>query len=90
MDKVYVVMGSCGSYEDRYEWTVCAYPNQREADKHRAAAQHRATVIYEASKIGRKRIGINEWDAEMCLDFGGAYYKVVEVHYRETMKEIMG
>jgi hypothetical protein len=82
-------MGSCGSYEDRYEWTVCAYPTLREADKHRAAAQHRATGIYEASDHLRKEVGINEWDANMMIDTGGAYYKVVEVHYRETMKEIM-
>jgi hypothetical protein len=90
MDKVYVVRGSCGSYEDHYEWLVFVYPTKREAEKHRIAAQSSATEIYEASDQLRKEPGINEWDAHMCLDFGGAYYRVEEVSYRETMKEIMG
>ena len=90
MDKVYVVRGSCGSYDDRYEWLVCAYPTQREAEKHCIAAQSRATEIYDASNRFSKKLGINEWDAHMWLDMGCAYYRVVEVPYRETMKEIMG
>ena len=90
MDKVYVVRGSCGSYDDRYEWLVCAYPAQREAEKHCIAAQSRATEIYEASNQLSNEPGINEWDAHMCLDIGGAHYGVEEVPYRETMKEIMG
>jgi hypothetical protein len=90
MDKVYVVRGSCGSYDDRYEWLVFAYPTQREAEKHCIAAQSRATKIYDASDQLSKELGVNEWDANMCLDYGGAYYRVDEVPYRETMKEIMG
>ena len=92
MDKVYVVRGSCGSYEDRWEWLVFTYPTQREAEKHCIAAQSRATEIYEASNRLSKEPGINEWDANMCnicFDMGGAYYRVDEVPYRETMKEIM-
>lgn len=90
MGKVYVVRGSCGSYEDRYEWLVFAYPTKREADKHMAAAQSRATEIYKASNMLRNELGINEWDSGMMMDMGGAYYTVDEVSYRETMKEIMG
>ena len=88
MDKVYVLRGSTGNYDDVYEWLVCAYPTKHDAEMHREAAQKRATEIVENAETVADLDAPNEWDAGMTTSAGcNVYYSVYEVPLRTTMME---
>jgi hypothetical protein len=85
-DKVYVLRGSTGSYDDVYDWLVCAYLTKHDAEMHREAAQKRATEIVENAETVDDLDVPNEWDAGMTIAAGcNVAYSVYEVPLRTTM-----
>ena len=87
-DKVYVLRGSTGSYDDVYTWLVCAYLTKHDAEMHREAAQKRATEIVENAETTADLDAPNKWDAGMIIAAGSnVVYSVYEVPLRTTMME---
>jgi len=42
---IYVVMGTCGEYSDRREWSVIAYADQKLAEQHVTLATEEAKTV---------------------------------------------
>ena len=55
---IYILQGTSGNYEERYEWIVCAYQDRAAATAHTKKAQCRACRIECACKLWRElRLG---------------------------------
>jgi hypothetical protein len=46
-DQVHLVIGDCGEYSDQQTWTVCGYPEEKDANDHAAAANKAAAELRE-------------------------------------------
>ena len=51
MNKIHIVRGSSGAYEDRTQWDVVAYMEKEKAEKHTAEAQLYADAYDNARTI---------------------------------------
>ena len=75
---VWILVGDTGIDSDYSQWNVAAYLNEKEANKHRDAAQA------EARKVNDKDYEIrttfqNIYDHKFVCAYTGTYYRVVEV-----------
>lgn len=81
MEKIYIVMGSCGEYSDHTTWQIAAYKTEEEARKHVEKAAERFSELNlkyheDVYAIPKKE---NEYDAGMHVDYTGTRYYVKEV-----------
>ena len=81
MEKIYIVMGSCGEYSDHITWQIAAYKTEEEARKHVGKAAERFSELNlkyheDVYAIPKKE---NEYDAGMHVDYTGTRYYVKEV-----------
>lgn len=89
MEKIYVVMGSCGEYSDHITWQVAAYKTEEEARKHVGKAAERFSELnlkYHEDVYTIPK-GENEYDPYMRVDYTGTRYYVEEVDlYHDIME----
>lgn len=81
-ERLYLVGGASGTYEDYRTWSVCAYVNPDEAERHRERAQ--AWADAEDVRFQRR---LDDWDGEKPVNRGRSPYdrqyaiNAGEVHY---------
>jgi hypothetical protein len=82
-NKIYVVYGRTGDYEDKREWTVCAYLKESDAIKHVELAQMEAAkfrswcatkTIDQIDRKLRSKKCVNKYDPRFGMDDGYTYY----------------
>jgi len=74
--KIYVVIGDTGEYDDFSTWIVKAYFSKALADSHALQAQT------AADKLQRNNYEpVNPYDPFMKLDYNGAHYRVQEIDF---------
>ena len=87
MDKIFLVVGDTGRYEDRVEWNVAAYPTREQAELHALNAQAAADAYKASHSDWRDFIsiptGANPFDPEFMMDstYPSTDYSVVEVPF---------
>jgi hypothetical protein len=85
--EIYVVMGTCGEYSDRQEWTVAAYDDKTLAEKH-------ADLATTAAHLGKTQVprydnyGPNPYDPKMLCDYTGTDYYVLSVPFKTGLPEV--
>jgi hypothetical protein len=88
MQKIYMVMGESGEWDEHYRWNVRAFLNKEKAEAYAAKADKRAKEIHPIMMAAvREDRDIpdleNEYDPEMYLQCNGVSYFIVEVPFTE-------
>ena len=89
--KIYVVMGICGQYSDRTEWTVAAYKDREMADAHADKASKISMAYYKGLESRyvynqddlKEKLG--EVDPNACVDYTGTDWFVLEVPFLDKV-----
>ena len=82
MNKIWILNGRTGEFNDTRDWTVGFFLSKEKADEYCDKCQKRANELenmkdhhyYTWSEKTR-----NEYDSWMQMDYTGTYYKVVEI-----------
>jgi hypothetical protein len=78
---LYLVKGSCGSYDDRREWMVAAYLDPAQAEEHRRLAAEAAKAMAQQYPNQYWLAAPTRYDPNCALDCGHAHYAVVPVPF---------
>lgn len=79
-NRIYVVAGSTGEYDDYREWPVCYYANREAAEMHVTLAQKEADELFKKyGKYGTPPDGANKYDPEFSVDYTGTSYCIWEL-----------
>jgi len=84
MQKIYLVMGETGEWDDYSRWPVKAFIDIKKAEDHVANASKRAqeihSLIMKAVDEDRKIPELeNEYDLKMAMEYNGTSYFIVEI-----------
>ncbi len=80
--KIYIVQGTCGTYEDRITWCVKAFYTQQEAEDYRNNCQATAETLYKEVEEQNLTIwqidpSTNPYDPSMLTDYTGTSYFII-------------
>ena len=83
MSKVFIVMGTTGEYSDRSDWPVVAYTDGLKAQQHVEDATKAAKAIEVTRENRFDTEEVNEYDANMRMDYTGTDYFLYEVELND-------
>lgn len=82
-EKIHLVIGSSGTFDDHSEWNVVAYGSEIEAQKHAALASKAAEMwLVHSSPLNHPPKGVNPYDAQMEIVDHRVDYRVETVELR--------
>lgn len=85
---IWIVEGNTGEYDNRRNWTVCAYPTKSSAEKHVKMAQAEADRL-EASRSELYRCQEkNPYDPDMSMDFNGTEYSCYKIELKTVFRRL--
>ena len=76
-EKIYIVKGETGEYDDHGEWFVKAYFSQKLAESHRLHAQ----VVADVQDTGQEAPIVSAYDPFIKMDYNGTKYSVIEIDF---------